>query len=211
MKKLIEGYYRFHSHVFPQKRKLYARLAEGQYPKFMFITCADSRVDPMEFTGSSPGDMFMERSIGNLIPAPGRGENEAASAVEYAVEALGVKHIVICGHSQCGAMKALLDPDSLKNLPTVSRWLVGAAATREAVERKYGHLEGEALLNATIRENVLVQMDHLRQQPCVASRLADGRLKIYGWVFEIEHGLVDVYDPEIDRFVALSPRKKKGR
>ncbi len=203
MKTLLDGYRRFHSHVFPQKRRLYASLAEGQSPRFLFITCADSRVDPHEFTGTSAGDMFMERSVGNLIPEPGRGEHEAGAAIEYAVVALRVEHIILCGHSGCGAMKALLDPESTRAMPTVSAWLKGAAPTLASVRKKYGNLTGQALLDATIRENVLVQLGHLRHLPSVAPRIADGSLQLHGWVLEIEHGQVDAYNAEIDRFVAL--------
>jgi carbonic anhydrase len=203
MKKLLAGYRRFHSHVFPQKRRLYGSLAEGQRPRYMFITCADSRVDPLAFTGTSAGDMFMERSIGNLIPVAGRGEHEAGAAIEYAVVALRVEHIILCGHSNCGAMKALLDPDSVRSMPMVSAWLKGAAPTLASVRKKYGKLTGQALLDATIRENVLVQLGHLRRLPSVAPRLADGTLQLHGWVLEIEHGQVDAYNAEIDRFVAL--------
>lgn len=204
MKKLVAGYRRFHARVFPQKRRLYAKLADGQKPQYLIITCSDSRVQPLEFTGSNPGDIFEERCIGNIVPLPGTGEHEAVAAVEYALIALGVKHIIICGHSQCGAMKAILDPESVTLMPVVAAWLKGASKTLEAVERKYGHLEGEELLEATIRENVLVQLDHLRKQPSVAERLADGRLEVHGWVFDIEHGRVIAYDPRLDRFVPLT-------
>ena len=120
MRKLLDGYRRFHSHVFPQKRRLYASLADKQSPRYLFITCDDSRVDPLEFTGTVAGDMFMERSIGNLVPEPGHGEHEAGAAIEYAVVALHVEHIILCGHSGCGAMRALLDPESARAMPTVS-------------------------------------------------------------------------------------------
>ena len=137
------------------------------------------------------------------MPAPGGGETEATAVVEYAVKALNVEHIIVCGHSQCGAIKAMLDPDSLREMPNVAAWLASAGDARGAVARKYGALEGEALLDATIRENVLVQLDHLRLQPCVAPRLADGRLQLHGWVFEVEHGRVVAHDPRVDRFVPL--------
>ena len=123
--------------------------------------------------------------------------------VEYAVTALNVKHIIVCGHTQCGAIKAMLDPDSLRDMPNVAAWLASAGDARAAVARKYGALEGDELLDATIRENVLVQLDHLRLQPSVAPRLADGRLKVHGWVFEFEHGRVVAHDPRVDRFVPL--------
>src|SRR4051794_6586398 len=116
MRKLVNGYRRFHSFVFPKKRSLYAALAERQKPRYMFLTCADSRVDPLDFTDTSAGDMFMERSLGNIVSEPGSEGTESTSSIEYAVIALGVEHVIVCGHSQCGAMKALLNPDLLEGL-----------------------------------------------------------------------------------------------
>ncbi len=210
MQRLLDGYRRFHSHIFPQKRRLYAKLHEGQNPEFMIITCSDSRVQPLEFTCMDAGDVFMDRSIGNIVPPPGRGEHEAEAVVEYAVVALGVKHIIICGHSQCGAMKALLDPGSTQGMPAVTAWLKNAESTLTAVEKKYGHLEGQALLDAATRENVLVQLENLNKIPCVSERLAAGKLSLHGWVFELEHGQLDAYDPGIDRFIAM-PHAYKNR
>jgi carbonic anhydrase len=177
----------------------------------MFLTCADSRVDPLDFTGTNAGDMFMERSLGNIISEPGSEGTESTSSIEYAVVALGVEHVIVCGHSQCGAMKALLDPDLLAGLPTVSTWLAGAAKTHEIVARKYPHLSGDELLSATVQENVLVQLDHVRRQPSVGPRVLDGRLQIHGWVFEIEHGRVIAYDPRADAFVPLTQAYPGGR
>lgn len=204
MRKLIDGHRRFLDEVFPRQRDLLASLAGGQSPQYLFITCSDSRVQPSEFTGANPGDLFMDRSLGNIVPNPGGRETEATAVVEYAVVALGVKHIIICGHSKCGAMKALLDPDSVRGMPAVASWLDSVGSTRAAVAEKFGHLEGDALLDATIRENVLVQLKHLRRQPCVAPRLADGRLQVHGWVFEFEQGRVVAHDPRVDRFVPLA-------
>jgi carbonic anhydrase len=211
MRRLVDGYRRFHSFVFPQKRTLYASLAERQKPRYMFLTCADSRVDPLDFTGTNAGDMFMERSLGNIVSEPGSQGTESTSSIEYAVVALGVEHVIVCGHSQCGAMKALLNPESLVGLPTVDAWLAGAARTREIVARKYPHLSGDELLSMAVRENVLVQLDHVRRQPSVAPRVLDGRLQIHGWVFEIEHGRVIAYDPKADAFVPLTQAYPGGR
>jgi carbonic anhydrase len=203
MHSLIYGYIRFRSHAYPQKRKLYSKLAKGQSPQYLFVTCCDSRVAPHDFTSAGPGELFVERSLGNVVPAHGGRETGATATVEYAVEALNVRHIIICGHSQCGAMKAILDPDSLKGMPNVRAWLASAGDARAAVARKYGPLEGEELLDATIKENVLVQLDHVREHPSVAPRLADDRISVHGWVFEFEHGRVLAHDPRVDRFVPL--------
>ena len=203
MLKLIDGHRLFLSHIFPQKQGFYRELAAGQDPRFLFIVCSDSRVQPTEFLMAGPGDLFSDRSLGNVVPEPGSGETEASAVIEYAVVALKVDHVIVCGHSNCGAMKALLDPGLVAGMPTVARWLDHARPTLEAVERKYGHLGGQELLDATIRENVLVQLDHLRRQACVAPRLADGRLQIHGWVYDLETGRVSAHDPRTGQFLPL--------
>jgi carbonic anhydrase len=203
MRKLIEGYRRFHSHVFPQKRRLYARLAAGQRPQFLFITCCDSRVDPHEFTQARVGDMFVERSIGNLVPKANRGEHESLASIEYAVVALGVSHIIICGHSRCGAIQGLLEPELIKEMPMVSAWLANADETREAIKRNCGHLRGDELWSAAIRENVLVQLRHIEQLPLIATRVEQGLLQTHGWVYEFERGEVLAHDRRSETFVPL--------
>src|SRR5262249_12918649 len=162
------GYQKFRTEVFPRKQELYQNLARGQAPHYLFVTCSDSRVFPQEFTGAGVGDLFIDRCLGNIIPEPGRGETETEAIAEDTVVALGVKHIIICGHSNCGAMKGLLHPEALANMPTVAAWLKNARETLEAVRRKHPHLQGEALLEATVRENVLVMLDRLKRTPCVA-------------------------------------------
>lgn len=204
MESLIAGVRRFQRHVYPQKRRHFAKLREGQRPPYLFITCSDSRIQPAEFLQSDAGDLFIERSIGNLVPLPGSGETEAQAAVEYAVKALGVEHIIICGHAHCGAIQALLHPEKLEGMPVVARWLANAEDTRRAVAAKHSHLEGEELLDAAIRENVIVQMEHARALPSVAEPIASGRVKVHGWVYEFEHGHVDVYDEVSGHFVPLA-------
>jgi len=184
MQRLVEGYRLFVAEVFPAKRSLYESLAGGQHPQALFLTCADSRVDPLEFTGAEPGDLFVGRSLGNIVPDPGGRETEATAVIEYAV-------------------KALLEPSHLAALPTVAEWLTNAGLTREDVLRKHGPLEGDALWAAAVRDNVLVQMDRVRRQPSVETKLAEGRLQVHGWVFEFEHGRVVAHDPRVDRFVSL--------
>jgi len=203
MKYLSEGYHHFRTHIFPRKQPLYVELASGQSPRYLFITCSDSRVQPYEFTQSDAGDLFMERSLGNLVPRPGRGEHEALAAIEYAVIALDVEHIIICGHSRCGAMNGLLHPETLREMPMVAAWLSNAEETLEAVKGKYAHLQGDDLLEATIRENVILQVEHARRLPFVAPRVEQGRLKVHGWVYEFEHGEVIVHDPRTGSFVSL--------
>ena len=203
MLKLIEGHRMFRSLVFPQKEAFFRALAAGQKPKTLFITCCDSRVQPSEFVSAGPGELFFDRSLGNMVPDVGGTETETIAVIEYALHALNVENIVVCGHSNCGAIKALLDPGSLKDMPTVAAWLANAGPTLENVRRKHGDLAGKELLNAAIRENVLVQLNHVRRQPSVVPRLADGRVTLHGWVYEFETGMVFAHDPHSDRFLPL--------
>ncbi len=204
MKDLIAGVRRFQRHVYPQKRRHFAKLSKGQSPPYLFITCSDSRVQPAEFLQSDAGDLFVERSIGNIVPPAGSDETEAQAAVEYAVKALGVSHIIVCGHARCGAIQALLSPAKLEGMPIVKRWLSHAEETRRIVAAKHRDLEGDELLDAAIRENVVVQMKHVRALPMMAEPLESGQVSVHGWVYEFEHGRVDVYDEPSGWFVPMA-------
>jgi predicted membrane chloride channel (bestrophin family)/carbonic anhydrase len=188
MQKLIQGVCQFREQIFRPLQALFVQLSKGQHPETLFITCADSRIDPNLLTQSQPGDLFILRNAGNIVPphgAPGGGE---AATIEFAVSALGVKDIIICGHSDCGAMKALLQPQTVSSPSALSSWLSHAETTRRIVRDNYGHLDGDCLLTATIQKNVLVQLENLRTLPAVASRLVRGDLHLHGWVYQIEAG-----------------------
>lgn len=210
IEKLIQGVGRFKNQTFAAERGTYERLAESQSPSFLFITCSDSRIRPHVITGADAGDLFILRNIGNIVPSHGSGQHEAEAVVEYAVVALGVGDIIVCGHSNCGAMKALLHPEQLETVPTVAAWLTHAEETRSRVRQKHGHLSGKALLDAAIRENVLVQRERVAALPCVAPRLADGSLQLHGWVYEIGDGDVHAYDPATQRFGLLYDGPAQG-
>ncbi len=137
---LVDGFKRFRQDVFPEQEALFKKLASAQSPKAMFITCADSRIVPELITQSSPGDLFVTRNVGNVVPPYGQMNGGVSTAIEYAVVALGVKHIIICGHSDCGAMKAVLNPDPLEKMPTVKVWLRHAEVARTVVE-DHGHCD----------------------------------------------------------------------
>lgn len=193
---LLEGVAKFTNSVFPEKRDQFARLATGQHPHTLFITCADSRIVPEMITQSAPGDMFVCRNIGNIVPAYGEMMGGVSAIVEYAVVALGVSHIVVCGHSDCGAMKGLLRADNpiLKQMPTVSSWLRNAEAARSVVEAVHPDLDGTPKVQALIEQNIRLQMQHLLTHPAVAARAASGGLKLHGWVYDIESGGVTTLD-----------------
>lgn len=193
---LVEGVRQFREQIYPERQEQFQRLASGQRPHTLFITCADSRVVPEMFTQTEPGELFVCRNIGNIVPAYGEMMGGVSAIVEYACTALGVSHVVVCGHSDCGAMKALLDPDDpgLRRMPTVASWLRNAQAARSVVEVMRPGLDGPAKVQALVEQNVRTQLQHLRTHPAVAARLAEGSLTLHGWVYEIEGGSVSALD-----------------
>jgi carbonic anhydrase len=210
MQKLIQGIHQFQEHDFRPLQGLFEQLAKGQNPETLFITCSDSRIDPNLLTRSKPGDLFILRNAGNIVPPHGAASGGEAATIEFAVAALGVKDIILCGHSHCGAMKGLLQPELVAELPTVATWLSHAEATGRIVRENYGHLEGDLLVTATVEENVLVQLENLRTLPAVASRLVRGDLHLHGWVYKIETGEVFAYDLTCGQFVPLAQYQPSG-
>lgn len=204
MQKLVRGIHHFQSQIFSEREELFRSLAAGQKPLALFITCADSRVVPNLITQTDPGELFIARNAGNIVPPSGAGATGESATVEYALAALEVEHIIVCGHTLCGAMKALLNPESVKDLPSVKCWLQHAEATRRIMQENYKHLDGDAKLTATVQENVLVQLDNLRTHPLVAARLSAGKLKLHAWVYKIETGRVFSFDHESGQFVPLT-------
>jgi carbonic anhydrase len=202
MQKLVQGIHEFQRSHFHSLKGLFEQLAHGQHPDALFITCSDSRIDPNLLTKSKPGDLFILRNAGNIVPPHGAGGGEAAT-IEFAVSILGVNHVIVCGHLNCGAMKALLEPETVAAFPDLVAWLRHAETTRRILRDNYGHLEGERLLNTAVQENVLVQLEHLRTLPAIASRLIRGDLHLHGFVYKIETGEVFAYDRENGQFVPV--------
>ncbi len=204
MHKLLQGIHHFHNNVFSSQRELFERLAEGQHPDALFITCSDSRINPNLITQTEPGELFIIRNAGNIVPPYGAANGGEGATIEFAVVGLGIQHIVVCGHSHCGAMKGLLHLEGLTEMPMMAAWLGHAEATRRIARQKYEDLPVEALLNVAIQENVLVQLENLRTHPAVAAALAGGKLKLHAWVYKIESGQVFAYDPERGQFAPLT-------
>lgn len=200
MEKLIAGIHHFQNNIFASQRELFQRLADKQTPQALFITCSDSRINPNLVTQTEPGELFILRNAGNIIPPWGASNGGEQATIEFAVSLLNIRDIIVCGHSHCGAMKGLLDRESVKELPAVSAWLSHAEATRRIVLEKYRDHEGPAQLTLTAEENVLVQIENLRTHPSVAVGLASGRLNIHGWVYTIETGEVFAFDPDSEQF-----------
>lgn len=202
MKKLIKGIREFKKSFYCTHIDLYEELSQGQHPRALIVCCADSRVGPELLTNAQPGEIFVIRNAGNIIPPYGATNGGEGASVEYAVEALGIRNIVVCGHSHCGAMKGLLKLNTLEEkMPLVYNWLKHAEATRLLIKENYTHLEGEELLNATIAENVLTQIENLKTYPSVHSKLYDGTLKIYAWIYDMDRGEVWAYDAEKHAYI----------
>jgi len=211
MQSLINGIHQFKSNIFGTQRELFEQLAKGQTPQTLFITCSDSRIDPNLLTQASPGELFIIRNAGNLVPPYGASQGGEAATIEFAVAALGVRDVIVCGHSHCGAMKGVLAPPSSRDFPALTQWLGHAETTRRLVSEKYVEHEGAALLNVTIQENVLAQLENLRTHPVIASGLSLNKLKLHGWIYKIETGEVFGYKPESGQFQLLNAQPALGR
>ena len=204
MQKLVKGIHQFQRDIFSGKQGLFQRLAEGQRPLALFITCSDSRIDPSLLTQAEPGELFILRNAGNIVPPHGMTCGGEAATIEYAVCVLEVRDIVICGHSHCGAMGGLLDRSQLEKLPAVADWLSYAEATHRIIAENYGHItEHEARLTATVEENVLVQLENLRTHPAVAAALARHAVNIHAWVYKFETGQVFSYRPDQQQYLPI--------
>ncbi|MEZ2352014.1 carbonic anhydrase [Caballeronia sp. RCC_10] len=190
---LLQGAEDFSRFVFPDSEALFKSLAHQQAPHTLFITCADSRVSPEMITQTRPGELFVCRNIGNIVPAYGEMLGGVSAVVEFAVLALNVRQIVICGHSDCGAMKGLASGATIADeMPTVHAWLRNAEAARSVVTAR--KLEEERVVQAMVEENIRLQLTHLRTHPAVAGRLALKQLQVQGWVYDIGQGEVSVFD-----------------
>ena len=204
MQKLVEGIHQFQNGIFSSKQRMFEGLVEGQHPLALFITCSDSRINPNLLTQTEPGELFILRNAGNIVPPYGAVEGGEAATIEYAVSVLGVNDIVICGHSHCGAMGGLLDQPQLAKLPAVRSWLGHAESTHRIIEENYAHITDPATrLTATVEENVLVQLEHLRTHPTVAAALGRKALTIHGWVYKFETGQVFAFHPQHGQFVPI--------
>jgi carbonic anhydrase len=203
MERLVEGHRRFLAEVFPARKSHFHLLSEGQTPQWLFITCSDSRVVPDLILDTEPGDLFIARSIGNVVPITSQDVDGVTATIEYSVEVLKVRHAIVCGHSDCGALKAALDPTALEGLPRAERWL-------HHVEEAFAHLQplnpadgDSAELAALIRGNVVAQLINLKSQPSVKHAMQQGRLIVHGWYYDILTGRIEQYDEQLRKFLPL--------
>ena len=204
---LKAGIVRFQTETYPALREVFEKAASTpQQPKTLMITCADSRIDPEAITSSGPGDSFVARNIGNMVPAYGEMLGGVSAVIEYAVTALKVQHVVVCGHTDCGAMKALVHPELMEKMPTVRSWLKNAAAALSVAESLAKKDERPSdFLRMLTEQNVLLQLQHLRTHPSVAGAMARGELTISGWVYNIGTGGVRISEDGRREFHAVRP------
>jgi len=202
MRDVVDGFLRFQREVFPTRKELFQKLATKQEPTTLFISCSDSRMVPELVTQREPGDLFVIRNAGNIVPSFGPEPGGVSATVEYAVAALKVTDIVICGHSDCGAMTAVATCACLEHMPAVKNWLRYADAARMINESKHYNSE-RARIDSMVRENVIAQLNNLRTHPSVALALAQGKLTLHGWVYDIESGSIVALEPSGNSFVPL--------
>jgi carbonic anhydrase len=205
VQKLEAGIHHFQANYFARNKGLFEDLASrGQRPETLFITCSDSRVIPELITNAAPGELFIVRNIGNIVPDVERGVlGGVSAAIEYAVEVLKVGHVIVCGHTGCGAIDAILNPDRIAHLKFVSRWVAASSKIPGLLRERYGHLDGEARMTAAVEENVLLQLENLRTFDFVSERLDKGALTMSGWVFKIATGEIFDFEPESGQFLKL--------
>lgn len=203
MEKLVKGFLKFRTEVFEEKKELFTRLSQNQAPRALFITCSDSRVDPTLLTQTDPGELFILRNAGNMVPPYGSMQGGSTATIEYAMAVLKVPHIIVCGHTDCAVMKALLNPEEVQDLPAVREWVGQAETTRRLMREHYTNLTGNDRLIKTTQENVRSQLDHVRTHPSVALLLRKKQVDLHGWVYSISTGDVWVYDFEFEQFTSL--------
>ncbi len=215
MRKLYKGIHKFQESYFKKEEEFFKRLSKEQETEVLFITCSDSRVDPNLVTQSRPGELFIVRNVGNIIPPYDaiKDKNSVAAAIEFAVLSLKVKDIIVCGHSNCGAMEALYkDERELTNMPHLKDWLKLADSVRNIVLKHYPETSAEIRQRITEEENVLCQLHNIQTYPFVREALDSGALHLHGWYYNIAIGKIYAYDTDADMFkeVRLSKTLDNG-
>ena len=200
------GVVKFQQEVFPEKKELFEKLSLGQAPEALFITCSDSRIETAMITQTDPGELFICRNAGNIVPPHTNQTGGMTASIEFAVAALKVPHIVICGHTECGAMKGAMNPEGLQNLPHVKEWLSYARAAVQIVNEIGADLGEAQRMMMLLEQNVILQLQHLKTHPAVAVRLAKGDVQLHGWVYDIKSGDVNAYDEARGAFLPVTER-----
>jgi carbonic anhydrase len=201
--KVVEGVKKFQAEVYPAHREMFERLKSRQQPIAMFVTCADSRVVPNLFTQTGPGDIFIERNPGNLVPQYSEFVGGVSAGIEYGMLVLKVPLLIVCGHTDCGVMKGLLHSEQTRGLPGVQEWMRHASEARHRVMRDHSDATDEEKLRLITEYNVLAQIENLKSHPSVHSRVISGEVDIRGWVYDIGDGSIWAAEPESGRFARI--------
>ncbi len=202
--KFASGVIRFQKEIFPAKKALFETLSHGQSPEALFITCSDSRIETPMITQAEPGELFICRTAGNFVPPHAYQTGGMAASIEYATAVLKVPHIVICGHKECGALKAALNPEGAKDLPHMQEWLSMVKEAVDLVKENCADKSEAECAQMLVEQNVVLQIEHIKTYPTVASRLERGELELHGWVYDIKTGDVDAYDAQSRRFIPVA-------
>jgi carbonic anhydrase len=198
--RFASGVMKFQEDVYPEKRGLFEKLSQGQAPEALFITCSDSRIETAMLTQTDPGELFVCRNAGNIVPPHTNQTGGITASIEFAVSVLKVPHIVICGHTECGAMKGALNPEGLESLPHVKEWLGFSRAAVQIVDELIESASSEERMDLLLDQNVMLQIAHLRTHPCVAAGIAKGDITLHGWVYDIKTGAVRAWNDATRKF-----------
>ncbi len=200
------GVVKFQRDVFPEKQELFERLSTGQSPEALFITCSDSRIETAMLTQTDPGELFICRNAGNIVPPHTNQTGGMTASIEFAIGALKIPNIVICGHTECGAMKGAINRAGLTSLPHVREWLGFAQGAVDITEALGAGLDPEAKMRMLLEQNVILQLQHLKTHPTVAVALAQKTVQLHGWVYDIKTGEVSAYDEATETWVSVEDR-----
>ncbi|NBW39596.1 carbonic anhydrase [bacterium] len=196
MKKLVKGHHAFLENEHPKLKEEFVELAKGQAPEILLITCSDSRVSPELFLQHKPGEVFTIRNAGNIVPCCSNANLGDIGTIEFAVSVLGVKHIIVCGHSDCGAVKGMLNPEKLESLPHLHDWIVQSSSDFD--------IDEDGSLEAHIRQNVINQLNHLNQYDFISGRIESKELCLHGWIYDIESSSIMAHNAKDEGWIPLS-------
>ena len=206
MPKFAAGVLKFQNSVYPDKKDLFEKLSQGQSPEALFITCSDSRIETAMITQTDPGELFICRNAGNIVPPHMPSTGGMSASIEFATAALKVPHIAICGHTECGAMKGAMNPEGLDALPHVKEWLGYSRAAVAVVNELGADADDATRMRMLLEQNVVLQLQHIKTHPSVAARLAAGDVQLHGWIYDIKTGDVHAYDEAKRAFVRVDER-----
>jgi carbonic anhydrase len=211
MDKIVEGIRRFRRDIYPGLKPRYDELVRtGQKPHALVIGCSDSRVAFETLTGCGPGELFIVRNAGNIIPAYGKQMGGVTASIEFAVNVLPIRDVIVCGHTHCGAMAALLRPETSNDMPAVQKWVSFARQAKRRIGKEHTH-EFDKHLREAVAENVKLQVENLRTYPCIQQKLKSGQIRLHGWVYELENGDVVEYDEPGQRWLSLTEPEEPNR